>query len=267
MAILTISRDTGSGGSEIGRLVAKTAGYRLVERETILARVKEAGHKWDKWSEGMDEHAPRLWERYDWSYRGFVAMMQSAIIDEALSNRVVIMGRGGNFLLKGVPFALRARIVAGMEARIARVSRREDIDEDSARRFIERTDRERAGFLLTAYGKDGKDPLDYDLVLDTTGVEIEPIATRIIECLSRNDLMENEQALKELQMKGLACAIKAHLFTCLPFFIPTLDVEYDGEAVCVRGIVRQPRERALVMEQAGKTAANAPLKCELQYRR
>ncbi len=266
MAVVTLSREMGSGGAEIGLLAAKSPGYRFVDRERIFARVKEAGHKWDKWSEGMDEHTPRLWERYDWSYRGFVAMVQSAIMQEAVSGKVVIMGRGGNFLLKGVPFALRVRIVARLEERIARVSRREKIDEDSARRLIERTERERAGFLLTVYGRDGKDPGDYDLQLDSTGVPVERIAAEICAGLYEKDRLMDEEAIKGLAMRGLAYAIKARLLTGLPFFMPTLDVAFDGEAVCVRGVVRLPRERALVMEEAGKMAFEAPLRFELRYR-
>lgn len=266
MAVLTLSRDMGSGGGEIGLLAANSLGYRFVDRERILARIKEAGHKWDKWSEGMDEHTPRVWERYDWSYRSFVAMVQSAIMKDAALGRVVIMGRGGNFLLKSVPFALRVRVVARLEERIARVSRREDIDEDSARRLIERTDRERAGFLLTVYGRDGKDPGDYDLHLDSTGAALGRLAAQICGRLSEKDALVDEQATRRLEMRGLACDIKARLLTGLPFFMPTLDVEFDGEAVCVRGVVRLPRERALVMEEAGKIADKAPVRFELRYR-
>ena len=147
MAVLTISRDLGSGGREVALMLSSSLGYRFVDRERILARLKAAGHKWEKWTEGLDEHTPRIWEKYDWSYSGFVAMTRSVIMKEAASNSVILMGRGGNYLLKGVPFALRVRIVALFEQRVARVSKREGIDEDSARWLIERTDRERAGFL------------------------------------------------------------------------------------------------------------------------
>ncbi|MDR3567839.1 MAG: cytidylate kinase-like family protein [Syntrophobacteraceae bacterium] len=267
MAVLTLSRDMGSGGQEIGLLAANSLGYGFLDRERLIARVKEAGHKWDKWSEGMDERTPRAWERYDWTYRAFVAMVQSAMIKEAVSDRALIMGRGGNFLLKGVPFALRVRVVASLEQRIARVSGREGIDEDSARRLIETTDRERAGFLLTVYGKDGKDPADYDLHLDTTLVSIERIAAQLSVSLSEMDRLVDEKAVKELQMRGLAYDIKARLFTGLPFFMPTLDVEFDGEAICVRGVVRLPKERALVVQEAGRVAGKTPLKFELRYRK
>jgi hypothetical protein len=70
------------------------------------------GQEWEKWGKDLDEHCPTLWEKHDWSFRGFSALVQSSILGHALKGRVVIMGRGGNFLLKDVPYALRIRVVA-----------------------------------------------------------------------------------------------------------------------------------------------------------
>ena len=266
MAVLTISRDLGSGGREVALMLSSSLGYRFVDRESILARLKAAGHKWEKWTEGMDEHTPRIWEKYDWSYRGFAAMVRSEILNEAASNSVIITGRGGNYLLEGVPFALRVRIVALLEQRVARVSNREGIDEDSARRLIERTDRERAGFLLTVYGRDGKDPADYDFVFDSTATPVDRIAAGITGLLSEKDRLIDEKSISALKMRALAEDIKAGLYTTLPFFMSTLEVEFDGEAICVRGVVHLPKERTLVMNETGKMAGEAPLRFELRYR-
>ena len=266
MAVLTISRDLGSGGREVAMMLSGSLGYRFVDREAILARLKAAGHKWEKWTEGLDEHTPRVWEKYDWSYRGFVALLRSEILSEAAANSVIIMGRGGNYLLKGVPFALRVRITALIEQRVERVSSREGIDEDSARWLIERTDRERAGFLMSVYGRDGKDMADYDFVFDSTAIPVNRIAARITELLSEKDRLTDEESVSALKMRALAEDIKARLYTTLPFFMSTLEVEFDGEAICVRGVVRLPKERALVMNETGKMAGKAPLRFELRYR-
>ena len=266
MAVVTISRELGSGGREVGLMLSSAPGYSFVDRESILARLKAAGHKWERWTEGLDEHTPRVWEKYDWSYRGFVAMVQSTIMNEASSGRAIVMGRGGNYLLQGVPFALRVRVVAVLEERVARISEREGIDEDSANWLIEKTDRERAGYLLGVYGRDGKDPADYDLVFDSTVMPIDRIAAAITGSLPEKDRLMDEKSMNALKMRALAAEIKASLFTTLPFFMPTLEVDFDGKAVRVRGVVRLPRERALVMNEAGKIAGGAPLKFELKYR-
>jgi len=267
MAVVTISRDLGSGGHEVGRMISSGLGYRFVDRESIFERLRAAGNKWEKWTQGFDEHAPKLWEKYDWSYYGFVAVLQGTIMNEASYDNVVIIGRGGNYLLSGVPFALRVRVVAPLRERIERVSRCEGIDTESARWLIARTDRERAGFLMTVYGRDGRDPADYDLVFDSVAMPIKRIVAAITEVLPEKDRLKDEKSLHGLKMKGLAADVKAGLFTTLPFFMSTLEVEFDGETICVRGVVRLPRERELVMKEARKIAAEAPLTFELRYRK
>lgn len=267
MAVLTISRDLGSGGNDVGRAISDSLGYRFVDRESLHERLRAAGVKWEKGTEGFDEHSPRMWERYDWFFRGFVAMLHSLILDEAASDNVVIMGRGANYLLKNVPFSLRVRIVAPVPIRIERTAAREKIDVESARRLVDKTDRERAGFLLSVYGTDGKDPADYDAVFNSAALPVEAIAEDIRKRLSEKDLLKDAKSLADLQMSALALHVKAGLLTDLPFFMSTLEVEFDGEAVCVRGVVRLPREREMVVRESVKRAGNAPLKFDLKYRK
>jgi DNA-binding Lrp family transcriptional regulator len=248
-------------------MLSNSLGYRFIDRDSILERLKAAGHKWEKWTEGFDEHAPRVWEKYDWSYLGFVAVLQSTIMDEAASGNVVIMGRGGNYLLKGVPFALCVRIVAPVDERVARLCRYQGIDAESARRLIEKTDRERAGFLLTVYGRDGRDPTDYDLVFDSAAISIDRICAAITEIIAEKDRLQDETSLHRFKMRALAADMKARLLTTLPFFLPTLEVEFDGQAICIRGVVRLPNERDLVIRESRKIGAEAPLRFDLRYRR
>ncbi|RPJ04074.1 MAG: cytidylate kinase-like family protein, partial [Deltaproteobacteria bacterium] len=130
MAILTISREFGSGGKEVGRAVADSLGFEYVDKEKVLIEIRKAGNKWEEWGKELDEHSPSVWEKYDWSFRGFGALIQSFILSRAVKDKVVIMGRGGSFLLKGIPFALSVRIVAPIEARIARIVARESINQE-----------------------------------------------------------------------------------------------------------------------------------------
>ncbi len=266
MAVLTISRDLGSGGHEVAQAISTALDYRFLDREEILSHIKAAGHKWEKWAEEFDEHSPRLWEKFDWSYRGFLALVQSTILNEAAAGKVIVIGRGGNFLLKDTPFVLRLRIVAPLEVRIQRIADRESIDRDSALWLLERTDRERTGFLYFAYGSDGKDSQDYDFVFDSGTTPIDGIVATVEKLLAEKDTLVTEESLRTLRMKALAADIKAHLFTNLPFFMSTLEVEYTGEAIAVRGVVRLPRERELVTKIAHNMAGDVPIKTEIRYR-
>ena len=80
MAVLTISRDLGSGGHEVAQAISGALSYRFLDREEMLSHIRAAGHKWEKWAEEFDEHSPRLWEKFDWSYRGVLLFVQSTIL-------------------------------------------------------------------------------------------------------------------------------------------------------------------------------------------
>ena len=150
MAILTISREYGSGGREIGRGVAERLGYAYEDRVSLMAALRSAGPHWERFCAEYDEHQPTVWERYDWSFHGYAALLQRHVLEAAARGRVVIVGRGGAFLLAAVPTALHVRIVAPLADRIERIMRREHADHDSVRRLIERVDRERGGFIRAA---------------------------------------------------------------------------------------------------------------------
>ncbi len=128
MAILTLSREVGSGGREIGQAVVDSMGYSLIDKEDILASLKTVGREWERCGRDFDEARPALWERYDWTFRGFRALMQSILLDYAITDKVVIMGRGANFLLSDIPFVLKIRVVAPMEKRVERIMKRESVD-------------------------------------------------------------------------------------------------------------------------------------------
>ena len=96
--------------------------------------------------------------------------------------------------------------------------------------------------------------------------QLSEICAVITGILSEKDSLKDEKSMRALKLRALAAEIKARLFTTLPFFMPTLDVEFAGEAICVRGVVRLPRERELVMNESRKMAGEAPLRFELRYR-
>ena len=84
----------------------------------------------------LDEVCPTFWERYDWQYRGYVASMEALIMAYAAADHVVIIGRGGSFLLQAIPHCLRVRLVAPLKARVERIIMLENLDPKAAERLI-----------------------------------------------------------------------------------------------------------------------------------
>ena len=199
MAILTISREFGSGGREIGLAVAESMGYEYVDKEKIHDEIRAAGRDWDEWGKELDEHCPTIWEKYDWSFRGYGALVQSAILQYALKDRVVIMGRGGNFLLKDIPHAVRIRVVASLEARIERITVRDSVDRETARWLAEKTDRGRSRFLYSLYGKHWDDHVEFDFVFKTDVTSLEEIISSVKDLLLERDRFNTPESRKILQ--------------------------------------------------------------------
>lgn len=266
-AILTISREFGSGGREIGEAVARELGYEYIDRESILTDIRKDGPKWEQWAKNLDEHCPTVWEKYDWSFRGFSALVQRHILEHAERGGVVIVGRGGNFVLKGVPHAYRIRVVGPLEVRIERVMKREGVDHDTARWLCEKVDSERSCFLHSIYGKRWDDPAEYDRVFQITDQPLNDVLALIKDALTERDRNTTAAAQKTLAMMAVAAKVKAGIATNPRFFIPTLEVLYDGKEIILRGVTHTPEEHTRVEEEARAIAAGVPVRCELHYRK
>jgi cytidylate kinase len=266
MAILTISREFGSGGREIGQAVAQDLGYDYVDRAKILNDLQSMGKNWEKWGESMDEHCPTIWEKYDWSFRGFGALIQSTILNYAMKDKVVLIGRGANFILEGIPFADRIHVVAPIEDCAARIMVRESVDRETALWLKEKTDRDRSSFIYSLYGKHWGNPEEYDDVVNTAEQSIDDITAKIKEILNQKDQQINESVRKELKMRTAAAKVKAGLLTDQSIFIPTLEIFYDGNSIVVKGIIHNPKEHKKIETKAVSLAGNYPLRCDLKYR-
>ena len=263
--VLTISREFGSGGREIGQAVARSLGYAYVDREVILADIRRDGAKWEHWAEDLDEHRPTVWERHDWSFRGFAALVQWHILEHALRGGVVIMGRGGNFVLKGVPHAYRVRVTAPIDSRIDRVVQREGVDRETARWLCEKTDSERSRFLHAIYGGRWDDPAEYDQVFSVAGPSVDLEVKAVIEALSHRAV--TAEAQKSLMLLAAAARVKAGIATDPSFFIPVFDVFPDVDGLVLRGITHTPKEHKRIEEAARQLARGLPLRSELHFRK
>ena len=175
MAILTISREYGSGGWEIGRGVAEKLGYQFVDKERVFQDLQKAGTQWGRLARELDEVCPTLWERHDWQYRGYVAQTEALVLSYAEVDNVVLIGRGASFLLQGVPFSLRVRLVAPLEVRLERIMTRERLSREAAARLITQMDGDRACYVKANYGSDWDLEQVYDLTLNTGGLSYDPM--------------------------------------------------------------------------------------------
>jgi cytidylate kinase len=266
MAILTISRECQSGSGEIGSAVARRLGYRLVNRKAILADIRKYGKRWPGADLAFDENSPSIWERFDWEYQGLIALVESIIYEHSLKDNAVIIGRGGNYLLRDIPHALRIRLVAPLEIRVVRMMKEDGVGEKTAHREIARIDKSRADYIGTNYGKDWEDVANYDMVFNSGTETYEEIAAMIIAALAERDKLKTPEAVDLLSGRADAARIRAAIATDTRINVPTLEVVFDGTSVLLKGIVHSAREHQQVEEIAGRVEVSHPVVTTMHYR-
>src|SRR4051812_16628989 len=112
MAIITISRLTGSGGREIATATAQEMGFRFIDRNVMDSVI---GQQFPVRLEDLS--------RIKKDQRVYDEMVRSAIAEVARLHDVVILGSGAQFLFSRVTASLHVQIVAPLPYRVARIMR------------------------------------------------------------------------------------------------------------------------------------------------
>src|SRR5438552_3710480 len=172
MAIIVISHEMGAGGPEIGQLLAQKLGYRYVDQELI----QDAAHRYGLLEEKLshlDESKPSLFERFDAETRRYITVIQTALYEFAEQDNVILVGRGGQWLLRGIPHVIRLRVMAPFELRVKRLAKKlsgqmgEQTNQRTVIDMVRRDDMEKVGRMRYLYEVDVRDAALYDIVLNT----------------------------------------------------------------------------------------------------
>jgi cytidylate kinase len=161
MAVITISRQFGAGGWVLGKRLAKRLGYRYVDENMIqeVARIgkissgrvrvfeKSGTSRLLKFLDKMivadyvdrfvsDKHG-RLDER------GYVEMVRSIFNEIYEKGDVIIIGRGGQYILKGYPNTYHILLVGDLESRTRFIMEAHQLTENKAKTMMKQKEQER----------------------------------------------------------------------------------------------------------------------------
>ncbi len=218
MAIVTISHEMGAGGPDIGQQVAERLGYKYVDHELISETAHRYGLLEEK-LEHLDETKPSLFERFDAETRRYITAMQTALYEFAERDRVVLMGRGGQWLLRGIPHVLRVRVMAPFEIRVKRLATKlsgpmgEQPSQRTVTEMVRRDDTEKAGRMRYLYEVDVADPTMYELMINTEKLSV-AAAVELITGVARHAELSTTPAGTQIVCdRSLASQVQVALAT------------------------------------------------------
>ena len=172
--IITIAREHGSSGKQIGKCVANALGIPFYYKEMITLAAKESGLNREFISD-IHKNSPDIMRDLYLSSNAvqYAIKAQDAIIREIAENgSCVIVGRAADYILKDYDNVVRIFIHAPQDYRIQRVM---DVYGDTpkeARVNIERSDKARASYYEHISGTHWGDARNYELTVDSSdGVE------------------------------------------------------------------------------------------------
>ncbi len=216
MAIVTISHQMGAGGPEIGMALAQRLGYRYVDQELLQDAVRRYGLAEEKLSH-LDEAKPTLFERFDAETRHYITILQTTLLEFAEADDAVLMGRGGQWLLRGIPHAVRVRIIAPFDLRVKNWMRRtaevtgETPNYRAAAELVRRDDTEKAGRMRYLYEVDIGDPTLYDIVINTEKLARDAAVEMIERAVRHPDLATTEAGRRIVADRALASRVQVAL--------------------------------------------------------
>jgi len=197
MAVITISREMGTGAYHIAEELAKRLKYALVDGARISANAAKYGLS-PEMLQMVDEKPPSYITAEDRKRAAALNTIEILMLDFARKGNVILYGRGGQDLLKGCGNVLRLRFTACFEERVERFAEREWIDPDLAGSLIRRSDHQRGGFIHFYFDRNWSDPLGYDLTFNMSRISEETIIQNIVVAVKDPVFRESEKGAVEL---------------------------------------------------------------------
>ena len=202
MSVITISRQFGAGGKTLGEMISKQLGYTFVDNEIIQlvakkAKVstnwvesieKEAGGKLLKFMSGLVRKS--FIDRILSDERGYideeiyVDLLHKIISQIAEESNAVILGRGGQYILRDTADVFHILLIADKEDRLRFMETHYDLSPSQALQSVNREDKRRVN-LYRKFGKENYDQPDlYHLVLNMSKLELEDACDLVCDLVS-----------------------------------------------------------------------------------
>ncbi|MDD5508143.1 MAG: cytidylate kinase-like family protein [Bacteroidales bacterium] len=166
--VITIGRQLGSGGREIGEKLAGRLAISFYDKELIRLAAQESGLK-EEFFEKADEKkrypvfaaffglkgstADEIYSNYYLSNETLFQFQSNVILNLAEKQSCLFVGRSADYVLKEHPRCLNVFITADIYDRVQRIKEIKMVSAAKAREIIEKTDKKRSGYYNYFTGK------------------------------------------------------------------------------------------------------------------
>ena len=180
--IINVGRQLGSGGHDIGRMLALDFNAKYYDRELLNLAAKESGFS-EKVFERNDEKkgffkglfnlqtshfgGSSLYES-NLSQESLFQFQSDALIKAAKEDSCVFVGRCADYVLRDFPNVVNIFITASMDYRVYQIMNKQHLDEAAAKAFIEKRENQRAEYYNYYTGKKWGHAASYDLCIDSS---------------------------------------------------------------------------------------------------
>ena len=183
--IITVARGYGSGGRQIGKMLAADLGVKYYDMELLRLASDESGINEQLFAQADEKlKAPRIFKPRRSAYTGEVIPPDSedfvsdqnlfnyqakVIRDLAERESCVIIGRCADFILKDYKNAVRVYVHAPFDYCVKKtIEVHGNMDEDEAQQYIRKMDKRRGDYYLYFTGRDWRNADNYDLCLNSS---------------------------------------------------------------------------------------------------
>jgi cytidylate kinase len=184
--VITISREFGSRGAALAEWIGERTGFKVWDREILEAIADELGSN-RKFIESLDENRREMIED---AILGFLQNVNTNVnylrtlirvvktIEE--HGNAIIVGRGSNYICEN-PNSVNVRVVSPVKTRIIEYAERNGVTIEEALAEIERTNKERADFVMYNFKRDVNNASDYDIVLNSGTLTLDAMMNIVLE--------------------------------------------------------------------------------------
>ena len=201
MAVLTVSRQFGAGGRTLGKHVAEKMGYTLID-EDMVGKIAERAKVSKNWVRSIEKEAGGSLLKF-MSYlvpqryvnqilddtRGYIdeevyiSTLSEVINELAKEDNCVIVGRGGQYILRDHPTAFHVLLVAEMPDRINFMVEHYKLKAEEAKTVVRVREKRRVNLYRKFGREDYNDPHLYHFVLNMSKLSMDQASDLVCELI------------------------------------------------------------------------------------